>query len=232
MRVINNSIPSALEGKLPAVASLDIWVFRPGFDPLYAFVPFKNMSKLRMLSLSGIMISLDAVPWNQLHSLALASLTFRRYSEILQYTTNLRFCRLELSSHRSNEDSIPIHLPHLHALVLGVEKFKLPAADMYLNAFTLPSLERLQIEAYLLQQNPQDQLEGLQKRSTCKLKELRVVGQKDIIIPQAEIDSLRAMVPHIEVVDFRPVVPNLVWAETLTKKTTDTRDSIFMLPPS
>nr|GAT45764.1 predicted protein [Mycena chlorophos] len=214
------SILAALEGKLTEVITLEISGYTTGFGASYPVALLKNTSKVQFLSLDSISlisremhISLQgAVPWNQLHSLALTSFAFQTCYRILQYTPNLSFCWLEIPANASTNTG-SIWLPHLKALVLEISLPPLP--DVFLDMFTLPALERLQTETHLLQWNLRDQLQGLLERSRYGLKELRIVAESTVMKPQMVLDDLQSIVPHMEVVDYKPTSSKLAWPERL-----------------
>jgi hypothetical protein len=114
---------------------------------------------------------------------------------LLQKTTNLVHCRLDLSSPGSDQANIVI--PSLESLTFD----RTGHTPGHLNSFIVPSLRNLDIPERSLVPNPIGSLQSFISKSGCRLQEVHLTDEKAV-----SEDSYRVAFPSI---------PNFSFAERL-----------------
>ncbi|KAJ7659329.1 hypothetical protein DFH06DRAFT_1472691 [Mycena polygramma] len=120
------------------------------------------------------------LPWTQLTSLTLRILYFSNCLRVLQQTTNLVHCELDIHPDENLPAVYPdLTFPRLESLALN----NLNAGPMTgcLDSFIAPGLRRLQLQEIFLRPNPLDSLASFISKSGCKLKELCITGKRTVM---------------------------------------------------
>ncbi|KAJ7866335.1 hypothetical protein B0H13DRAFT_2352541 [Mycena leptocephala] len=133
------------------------------------------------------------LPWAQLTSLTLFNVYPRDCVPILQKTTNLVHCKLEVSFDSDNDEpGLDITLPYLESL--SIDQY--PVTD-FLEKFIVPALRSLKIPEDFIEPDPIQSLTGFISKSGCKLEEVHITGERSL--PQ---DSYRKAFPSIRRFSF------------------------------
>ncbi|KAJ6472711.1 hypothetical protein C8R47DRAFT_1199871 [Mycena vitilis] len=115
-----------------------------------------------------------ALPWTQLTSITLRTLTSSECLRILRQTPALVHCRLDLVFD-SETDQLGIALPRLKSLALD-HPWNEPSRAGFLKRFIVPALQSLHTSQQILEPNPIQSLASFISRCGCKLQELHVGG--------------------------------------------------------
>ncbi|KAJ7086311.1 hypothetical protein C8R43DRAFT_1051391 [Mycena crocata] len=135
---------------------------------------------LRCAVLNDCAASYAILPWAQLTSLTLQSVYPRDCTPVLQQTTGLVYCELEVWLDNNDDDEQPdITLPHLQSLVLYL-LHETGKETGYLKSFVVPALRSLQTRDALLGPKPIQTLTSFILKSGCTLQELRITGRTTV----------------------------------------------------
>ncbi|KAJ6581940.1 hypothetical protein B0H19DRAFT_1370134 [Mycena capillaripes] len=162
------------EGPVPLLRHIDL-LFLGGQAPA-SITSFREAPLLRTAVLEMTELNID-LPWAQLTSLTLNMIQPAQCVPILQQTSHLIHCELSFSGrHYDSVGSLPdITLPCLESLTL---KWEFNFLIGYLNTFIVPALRSLQLPEQLLTPNPIDSLRSFISKSGCKLREVRITGER------------------------------------------------------
>ncbi|KAJ7073684.1 hypothetical protein C8F01DRAFT_1360507 [Mycena amicta] len=178
----SGKVTSILSWAIPHLRELAIRLHEEGID---GRMLFDNAPALRKVVIAGSdVLGLEdseenLLPWHQISSLTLASNWLSEVTRVLNRIPlgGLVHCRIMGSSVTPGEETMKA-FPQLRTLVL--ESSGLPAyvgeSQGYLDTFTTPALQRLEIPECFLWEDPVDTLERFIARSECKLQELRITG--------------------------------------------------------
>jgi hypothetical protein len=177
-------IPS-LDGPLPLLRLLDV--------ELSHRQPFAShqMPLLRTACLTGIAVPHLGLPWLQLTCLTVRYISTSTCTTVLQKTTNLVHCKLDLSGPGS--DQLDIVLPSLESLTFD----RTGHTPGYLNSFIVPALRSLDIPERSLVLNPIRSLKSFISKSGCRLQEVHITGERTV-----SEDSYRETFPSIPKFSF------------------------------
>jgi hypothetical protein len=159
---------------------------------------FHEVPLLRTVVLHNNATVLNVIlPWAQLTSLSLTSVYLRKCVPVLQKTSNLICCRLEVFFDGDNDQPQPdIMLPYLESLRIG-QYGASPATD-FLETFIVPALRSLKIPEEFLGPSPIDSLTGFISKSGCKLEEVHIGSD----LRSLRQDSYRQAFPSIRKFSF------------------------------
>jgi hypothetical protein len=174
---------AVINGPMPQLRHLDIL-----FCGYYLSIPFEfqDVPLLRRATLRGLMASKAVIlPWEQLTYLELHKVDGTRCVAILQQTTMLVHCVLELFT-LGLVVSYPvlITLPCLESLVVkarpGLNLGAEPESGGFLRSFIVPALRSLELdEKFLgLGSDPIASLESFISQSGCRLQRVRIRGRR------------------------------------------------------
>lgn len=136
------------------------------------------MPLLRTVLLEDVSASKVDLPWEQLTSLTLSYLRADECTPILQQTSNLVHCTLDLWP--GGSESLPdITLACLESLTFSAMDADPPVTG-YLNTFIVPTLCSLQIEEQCLGLDPFGSLTSFISKSGCKPQQLCITGRRTI----------------------------------------------------
>jgi hypothetical protein len=156
---------------------------------------FRDVPLLRSVILDAAVTSI-MLPWAQLTSLTLFDVYPRECVPVLQKTTNLVHCKLEVSFDSDTDQPGPdVPLPCLQSLAL-VDACNGPVTD-FLETFIVPALRSLKIPEDFIEPDPIQSLTGFISKSGCKLEEVHITGER--LLPQ---DSYRQAFPSIRQFSF------------------------------
>ncbi|KAJ6588198.1 hypothetical protein B0H19DRAFT_200341 [Mycena capillaripes] len=187
---LNLSIPGPLtflpnvELPLPSLRSLKLGYDR---DNLTATPTFLAAPLLRKVALEVYRdVHGPILPWSQLTVLSVDYITLNQYADLLDRLVNLCYCYFYFDDDDFNvgQSSLRnITLPHLETLVLELYVVQSQPPSI-LDNLTLPALRRLQISHSLLNpDDPIDTLVSLVSRSRCILHELCVPDTPSLFDP-------------------------------------------------
>ncbi|KAK7035847.1 F-box domain-containing protein [Favolaschia claudopus] len=179
-----------IQGSWPSLRHLDLDLdYRVHFD-------FSDAPLLRSVCLELVTAASVELPWTQLTSLRMHTIRFDQCIPILQRTTNIVRCELDLQVD-SEVDNImvvsgaSVALPHLKSLRLSVGSDDVSTTDC-LSFLDLPALSNLEFDEELLSPDPIGSLRSLISRSCCKLDRVRVGGIRSVVD-----ESYQAVFPSI-----------------------------------
>jgi hypothetical protein len=156
---------------------------------------FCDMPLLRSVILDASAVRL-MLPWAQLTSLTLLRVYPRQCVPVLQKTTNLVHCKLEVSFDSDTDQPGPdITLPYLESLSID-RCGATPVTDL-LGTFIVPALRRLKVPEDSIEPNPIESLTGFISTSGCKLEKLHITGVR--LLPN---QSYRNTFPSIRKFSF------------------------------
>ncbi|KAJ7827567.1 hypothetical protein B0H13DRAFT_2439228 [Mycena leptocephala] len=193
---LNNLSPShlpILECSMPLLRHLDLSLSDSSAVATEVFAPL-----LRTVVLSDVAASSVILPWARLTSLTLLNVYPRQCVPILQKTSNLVRCELEVWFDSDNHEHGPdITLRCLESLTLVDPGINGPVIG-FLETFIVPALRRLKIPEEFLGPSPIDSLTGFISKSDCKLAEVHI-GSDPRSLRQ---DSYRQAFPSIRKFSF------------------------------
>ncbi|KAJ6562375.1 hypothetical protein B0H19DRAFT_96520 [Mycena capillaripes] len=182
-------LPS-LDGPMPLLRHLELSVEQE-LDPI---ITFGDAPLLRSVLLDADAAASVSLPWAQLTSLTLERVSPRDSSAVLQQTSNLLHCELNLYHGRDNQLSFPdIRLLRLESLVLNQPSISITPVTGYLETLIAPALRSLQVSEEFLHPNPIDSLSIFLSKSGCNPDSVDITGT--ISIPE---DSYRRAFPSIQ----------------------------------
>ncbi|KAJ7866321.1 hypothetical protein B0H13DRAFT_2281454 [Mycena leptocephala] len=166
-------LPNIINGPMPLLRHLDLALnIYPGTDIL----AFREVPLLRTAVLNGAAASSIILPWAQLTSLTLTNVYPRACAPILQQTSNLVRCELQVYSGNA-QPGPDIALPYLESLVIFDQEGPVTG---FLETFIVPALRRLEIPNRFLGRSPITSLTEFISKSGCKLEEVHITGTRSL----------------------------------------------------
>ncbi|KAJ7161202.1 hypothetical protein C8R46DRAFT_360792 [Mycena filopes] len=158
-----------LGGPMPLLRHLHVEL---GYDSILDAPQFPDVPLLRSVILDELAASRISLPWSQLTSLTLRDCLLSITSPILQQTSSLIDCNLDLYSNDPDDYVAPTKtLLHLRSLTLSMD------SDIaYLETFAVPALSALCIPESLLLPDPVGSLTSFIQKSHCRLQDVRITG--------------------------------------------------------
>jgi hypothetical protein len=182
-----------IDGAMPLLRHL---VLAPRTHAVTNILAFREVPLLRTVVLNRSATLSVILPWVQLTSLTLLFVYPRDCFPILQQTSNLIRCELEVFFDRDNDQSGPdITLPYLESL--SIDQCGVSLVTDFLEIFIVPALRSLKIPEYFIDPNPIESLKVFISKSGCKLEEVHITGWRSL--PQ---DSYRKAFPLIRRFSF------------------------------
>ncbi|KAJ7932351.1 hypothetical protein B0H13DRAFT_1701263 [Mycena leptocephala] len=165
-----------IDGPMPLLRHLHLSLDEfPATDVL----TFRDTPLLRSVILNVISLKV-ILPWAQLTSLTLLDVYPGACVPVLQKTSNLTRCELEVFFDRENDRPGPdITLPYLESLSID-QCGATPVTD-FLETFIVPALRRLKIPEEFLGPSPLDSLAGFISKSGCKLEEVYISSDQRLL---------------------------------------------------
>ncbi|KAJ7833282.1 hypothetical protein B0H13DRAFT_2288921 [Mycena leptocephala] len=183
-----------IEGPMPLLRHLDLSLYTPIDIP----VTFREAPRLCTVVLNDLAATSINLPWGQLTSLTLGYMTARKCAVILQQTSSLVHCELNLRGHNTDSNHWQpqphIILPCLESLAFGLGS---DPRTRILDTLVVPSLRSLHLPEEFLGTNPITSLTAFISKSGCKLQEVHITGERTI--PE---DSYRHAFPSIPQFSF------------------------------
>ncbi|KAF7352462.1 F-box domain-containing protein [Mycena venus] len=170
---------STIDGPMPLLRHLDVELLEKSPTVL----AFHDVPLLRTVILDHYACASVTLPWVQLTSLVLTDVGPSQCSPILQQTTNLVHCELEIGVEDDDLDVayLPdrdITLPYLDSLVLTNPDGE--TVHVFLNSFVVPGLRRLTLEEEFLGSSPIKSLARFISKSSCVLQEVHITGERRV----------------------------------------------------
>jgi hypothetical protein len=154
---------------MPLLRHLDLALHT---HPATDILAFREVPLLRTVVLNDAALSV-ILPWAQLTSLTLLNVYPRECGPILQTTSNLIRCELEVYFDRGNVRFGPdITLPYLESL--SIDRCGSRPVTDFLESFIVPALRSLKIPEQLLEPDPIQSLTGFISKSSCKLEKVHI----------------------------------------------------------
>jgi hypothetical protein len=138
---------------------------------------FPDMPLLRTAVLDDVAAASVVLPWAQLTSLTLRYVYPEECAPILQRSSNLVHCDLEVWN-SDDESRRDITLPYLEWLSLRSPNDG-PVTG-FLNTLIVPTLHSLEIPERFLGTDPIDSLKSFVSKSGCKLQEVWITGKRNV----------------------------------------------------
>ncbi|KAJ7241497.1 hypothetical protein B0H12DRAFT_43580 [Mycena haematopus] len=181
-----------IEDIMPLLRSLDLEILGDRTThSLIIPVPLYHHSLLRSVRLNDIATMRVISPWAQLTSLALYDMFIRECVPILQQTSNLIYCELDLR-HSVNRGS-EITLPRLESLVLKGQDLDAGPFLGYLESFITPAIRHLRISEQFLGNEPIHSLTKFISKSGCKLQEVCITDKDSSVSTVLYRDALQTI---------------------------------------
>jgi hypothetical protein len=151
-----------------------------------------------------------ALPWAQLTSLTLTMVWMHECIPILQKTSSLVHCKLELC--HSTTDGVEVTLPSLESLTLTdpLNVNEHPMVSTQLQTFITPALCKLQIQEHFLGSDPIQSLTSFISKSSCNLAHVHIANRRSV--PET---SYRTSFPSI---------PTLLFSRAIWRDATSSDD--------
>ncbi|KAJ7820797.1 hypothetical protein B0H13DRAFT_2682235 [Mycena leptocephala] len=161
-----------LDGPMSLLRYLDLRLF-----PATEAVSCGEMPLLRTVVLNDDAALSVILPWAQLTSLTLLCVYPDECVPILQQTSSLVHCKLELFGSTNNQLN-DITLPCLESLTL-INPGRQSVMD-FLKTLIVPALCSLEIPEDFLSVNPIESLAAFISKSGCKLEEVQITGPRSV----------------------------------------------------
>ncbi|KAJ7938390.1 hypothetical protein B0H13DRAFT_1698519 [Mycena leptocephala] len=174
---LSSSRLPVIDGAMPLLRHLDL--FLSDFSAVATEVfAFREVPLLRTVVLNDVAASSIVLSWAQLTSLTLLGVYPREYVPILQKTTNLVHCELEVCFDGDNDQPGP-DIPLLCLESLTVDASSSPVTG-FLETFNVPALRRLKISEGFIEPDPIESLTAFISKSGCKLEEAQIDGPRSL----------------------------------------------------
>ncbi|KAJ7161205.1 hypothetical protein C8R46DRAFT_1353812 [Mycena filopes] len=163
-----------LGGSMPLLRHLKVHL---GYDrPLLDVPPFPDVPLLRSANLDESAALRISLPWSRLTSLTLGYCLLSIISPILQQTSSLIHCDLDLYTDEPDNYVAPTKtLPRLRSLILSID------SDIaYLKTFSVPALSTLRIPESLLLPDLIASLTSFIRDSRCRLENIYITAPRSI----------------------------------------------------
>ncbi|KAJ6472313.1 hypothetical protein C8R47DRAFT_1295693 [Mycena vitilis] len=165
---------SKMEGPMPLLRHLHLSINQNVEQS--STITIGEAPMLRSVVLNYSAAAIVILPWTQLTSLTLIALFPHEFVPILQKTTNLVCCTLEVTSHDDGPPQPDIELPCLELLTLRVDLRE----NGCLPSFISPALCRLKIPERCLGHDPIESLTLFISKCGCKLHEMRITENTSV----------------------------------------------------
>ncbi|KAJ7670189.1 hypothetical protein DFH06DRAFT_1321185 [Mycena polygramma] len=175
----SSHLSSMGDGPTPLLRHLALVVDekRPLNNPTPPTATFRDAPMLRTAVLSSFAAANLILPWSQLTSLTLVRITPEEWVPVLEQTTNLVHCGLEIVI--PDDDFV---LP-TEVKLLRLETLTVTVADEIegcLEAFVVPALRRLEVPEAFLYPDPITTLTSFMSKSSCRLRELHITDERSV----------------------------------------------------
>jgi hypothetical protein len=150
--------------------------------PELPLVVLRQAPLLRTAVLDDSAAASTALPWVQLTSLTLNTVWLHECIPILQKTSSLIHCKLELCHSMRRSDGVEVTLPSLESLTLtdfrSVKEH--PMLSTHLRTFITPALCKLQIQEHFLGSDPIQSLTSFISKSGCNLAHVHIANRRSV----------------------------------------------------
>jgi hypothetical protein len=166
-----------IDGPMPLLRRLNLFLSDSPATATEVFA-FGEVPLLRTVVLNHNAALNVILPWAQLTSLTLFSVFRHDCDSILQQTSNLVRCVLQLEGmYGDNDQPGPdITLPYLESL--SIDQYDATPVTDFLETFIVPALRRLEIPEACLGTSPLDSLTGFISKAGCKLEKVYINGPR------------------------------------------------------
>ncbi|KAJ7320832.1 hypothetical protein DFH08DRAFT_387805 [Mycena albidolilacea] len=188
-----------IDGPMPLLQHLDLWLNGGSSYPVVSLR--SGAPLLRTVILNDYAAAKVILPWVQLTSLTLTIIYLHECVPILQQTSNLIHCVLELCDSDDVVSDGAVTLPSLETLAIKELDPTTMEPINYLRTFIVPALGDLEVPERFLGLDPIDSLASLISKSGCKLHQ---VGITDSTLGLEA--PFRAAFPSMQMLFIRPIV--------------------------
>jgi hypothetical protein len=198
-----------IDSAMPLLQRIDLALENCPESP---FVVLRHAPLLRAAVLNDDAAASTALPWAQLTSLTLTMVWMHECIPILQKTSSLVHCKLELCHTIRRSDGVEVMLPSLESLTLtdprSVEEP--PMLSTHLRAFITPALCKLQIPEHFLGPDPIQSLTSFISKSGCNLAHVHIANRRSV--------------PEISYRTAFPSIPTLLFSRAIWTDPTSSDD--------
>ncbi|KAJ7030634.1 hypothetical protein C8F04DRAFT_1113103 [Mycena alexandri] len=161
----------------------------PSSVPFIQHPPLRPLPTAPLLRTVAILFwrahSISLYPWSQLTAFTGHSIFPHQCVDILTHACNLLYCNFDINVEHTNvpEISRRVTAPCLKTLILQIW-FDFDLSWSFLDIFTLPAIQQLQVPEWLLQgDSVVDSLKSLISRSRCNVQKLELYITESNISP-------------------------------------------------
>ncbi|KAJ7872287.1 hypothetical protein B0H14DRAFT_185831 [Mycena olivaceomarginata] len=167
-----------IDAAMPLLQRIDLALDNYSESPL---VVLRQAPLLRAAILNDGAAASTALPWVQLTSLTLTMMWLHECIPILQKTSSLVHCKLELCHSIRHSDGVEVTLPALESLTLtDIPNVKEHLLSTHLQTFITPALCKLQIPEHFLGLDPIQSLASFISKSGCNLAHVHIANRRSV----------------------------------------------------
>ncbi|KAJ7076654.1 hypothetical protein B0H15DRAFT_578112 [Mycena belliarum] len=183
LRLHSRSHLAIVTHAMPLIRQLEIRVvnLKTGVSPP---VCYRDMPRLRSVTLWNFDYPAGFLPWSQLTSLTLVCKSFAQCTAILRDTVNLIHCELAIWGDSDRQPDV--RLERLQSLVLMPYDTDLldwmdpEEMSQYLNTLITPALRMLDVPNDLLEPHPIEALSTFVSKAGCRLDSVYITGESSV----------------------------------------------------
>ncbi|KAJ7076650.1 hypothetical protein B0H15DRAFT_955506 [Mycena belliarum] len=196
LRLYNLSHRAIVTHAMPLIRQLEIRVDSIDESPP---VSYRDMPRLRSVTLWDFHYPAGFLPWSQLTSLTLVCKPFAECADVLRDTVNLIHCELAICGLSDRQPDV--RLEHLQSLALMpfdlLSWLDTEETTQSLNTLITPALRMLQVSNDLLVPHPIETLSTFISKAGCRLDSVHITGSRSV-----SKRSYRAAFPSIKIISF------------------------------
>ncbi|KAJ7756370.1 hypothetical protein B0H14DRAFT_3166351 [Mycena olivaceomarginata] len=169
-----------IDAAMPLLQRIDLAL---EYCPVSPPVVLRQAPLLRAAVLDNDAAVGTALPWAQLTSLTLNTVWLHECIPILQKTSSLVHCKLELCHVIHRSDGVEVTLPSLESLTLTEPRSVRERPRMlstHLRTFITPALCKLQIPEHFLGSDPIQSLTSFISKSGCTLAHVHIANRRSV----------------------------------------------------
>jgi hypothetical protein len=168
-----------VDAAMPLLQRIDLALDNYSESPI---VVLHQAPLLRAAVLNDYAAASTALPWAQLTSLTLTTVWLHECIPILQKTSSLVHCKLELCYTIRRSDGVEVTLPSLESLTLTDPRSvkEPPTLSTHLRTFITPALCKLQIPEHFLGSDPIQSLTSFISKSGCNLAHVHIANRRSV----------------------------------------------------
>ncbi|KAJ6450943.1 hypothetical protein C8R47DRAFT_1170615 [Mycena vitilis] len=184
--ICSSFLSSMGNGPTPLLQHLELvvdegWLLKNPNPPTPPTATFRDAPMLRTAVLNSVAAFNIILPWSQLTSLTLLRITPEDWVPVLNLTTNLVHCTLEIEVLYDDflRPEETVNLLRLESLTVTLGD-GMPMELACLGYFVLPALRCLEVPEDFLHPDPIATLKSFISKSSCELLELHIMGERSV----------------------------------------------------